>query len=211
MLISTDEALARLEDPRNLTNRHSRTNDKQTRKDERARFPDHPDDHSVIRPLHNGGRRKGDTNLTDEVRAMIGAEGQLETLETIAEQYNISHHHAHELAAGKVYTEAGVDNQLVSSINTKLSVPHQLAVEKLTETLLALDSHKISSIGKAKDIASVAAQLSRIAEGTSPLKHKQDEDDAKGAARIIIYSPTIKQENHYSSIETRLAPSVSRE
>jgi len=211
MLISSDEALARLQDPRNLVNRGGRNNDTQSRKDERARLPEHPSDHSVIRPLNNGGRRKGDTNLTKETRALIGAEAQVITLEEVAEKFNISQHHAHELANGKVYTDAGVDDSLVSSINTKLSEPHQLAVDKLTETLLALDSNKIKSIGKAKDLASVAAQLSRIAETTSPLKHKDEDDDAKGAARIIIYSPTIKQENHYASLETTLAPSISRE
>lgn len=210
MLITTDEALARLENPENLATRHSRITDPTARKDARAKFPEHPDDHSVIRPLNNGGRRPGDTNLSDDLRALIGAEAQVENLDAVAERFGISHHHAHELGSGKVSTEYGVDDQLVTKINKKLSEPHSLAVEKLTETLLALDSNKIKGIGKAKDLASVAAQLSRIAETTSPLKHKDDEDD-RGAARIIIYSPTIKQENHYASLETTLAPSVSRE
>ena len=208
MLISTDEALARLRDPRNLATRHTRVNDPIARQTARDKFPTHEDDHSVIKPLHNGGRRPGDTNLTDEMRALIGAEAQLSTLSETAERFNISHHHAHELANGKVYTEAGIDNELVSQINKKLNEPHSLAVEKLTETLLALDSNKIKGMSKPKDIASVAAQLARIADSTSPLK--QDDEEERGSARIIIYSPTIKQENHYASVETS-RPAISSE
>ena len=212
MLISTDEAIARLNNPENLARRKetkesarpNRVNDLAERKDARSILPEHPDDHSIIRPLHNGGRRKGDTNLDDETRALIGAEGQLVTLDELSDKFNISHHHAHELSNGKVYTEAGVDKKLVKNINNKLAEPHQLAVDKLTETLLALDTPKIQVMNKAKDLVYVASTLARIAESTSPLKHKEEDPEDKGSARIIIYSPTIKQENHYASIETTL-------
>ena len=198
MLVSPEEAEARLTSPNNLLNR--RELDKTARQNIRTKFPTHPEDNCAIKPIHNGGRRPGDTNLSPEQRAVIGSEAQLQTLDAVADKFGISRHHAHELANGKVFTANGQDDELIKDINNKLHEPHKLAVEKLTQTLLALDEDKIKAIGKAKDLASVASHLSRIAENTAPLKH--DDEDARSSARIIVYSPTIKQENHYSSVET---------
>lgn len=198
MLVNNEQAEQRINNPENLLRK--REQDKFIRQNIRTKFPESPEDGCIIKPLHNGGRRPGDTNLDKDTRALIGAEAQLETLSRVAEKFGISEHHAHELGAGKVYTDAGVNKELVEGINKKLNEPHELAVQKLTETLLALTPLKISSVGKAKDLATIAGQLSRVAENTAPLKH-EDEDAAMGAARIIVYSPTIKQENHYNSIE----------
>jgi len=198
MLLDNEQAERVINNPENLLRK--REQDKFVRQNIRTRFPETPEDGCVIKPLHNGGRRPGDTNLSKDIRATIGAEAQLETLSKVAEKFGISEHHAHELGAGKIYTEAGVSKELVEDINKKLSEPHDLAVQRLTETLLALSPEKIKSVGKAKDLATIAGQLSRVAENTAPLKH-DDDDAAKGAAQIIVYSPTIKQENHYNSIE----------
>lgn len=196
MLISSTEANERLDNPENLIRR--RENDLAVRKMTRVRLPEHPDDSCGIVPINNGGRRPGDKNITPETRAIIGAASAALTLDEVSEQFDVSKHHAHELSQGKHSNAQGVNPELVESINSKLQEPHDIALDKLTKTLLAIDDASLTK-QKPKDLAGIASQLSRVAEQTAPLKHT-DPEDAMRDCRLIVYSPTIKNENHYQTV-----------
>jgi hypothetical protein len=209
MFISDDALQERLKSPTNLINRTPVPSarrvivDKVERQEINTELPTAEGDVTVITPLHNGGRRPGDKNIPDGLRAIIGAVARVDTLENTAEAFGISTHHAHELKHGKMSNAQGQDDKLVKDINDKLETPHDIALRKLTESLLAVDINKVDK-NKPKDAVMVASALSRIVEQTSPIKRDDDED--KGA-RLVIYAPTIRQENSYGTVNvTRQEP-----
>lgn len=199
MLISSTEVNERLENPDNIIRR--RENDLAIRQLSRVRLPEHSEDTCAIAPVHNGGRRPGDKNITPESRAEIGSSAAILTLEEVAEQFDVSVHHAHELANGKHSNAQGQNPQLVEAINDKLDEPHQIALSKLTKTLLAIDDEKLKG-QKPKDLAGMASQLARVAEQTAPIKHGDSaQDDALKKCQLIVYAPTIRQENKYETVQ----------
>jgi hypothetical protein len=198
MLIDNEELSKLLDSPHNLV--RAREMDKSTRQSARIKFPTADEDKCAIAPLHNGGRRHGDTNLDSETRAIIGAEAQVETLSKVAETHGVSLHHAHELANGMISTAQGVDAKLVEDINKKLETPHELALQKLTKVLLAIpdDAKSLGTI-KPKDLTGMAGQLAKVAENMAPLKH--EDDSALKDCKLIVYAPTIRQENKYETVQ----------
>lgn len=198
MFISEQEAEQRLNSEFNILRR--RENDKNIRMLARVRLPEHPEDGCAIAPVHNGGRRPGDRNLTPESRAEIGAAAQIDTLSKVAEDNNVSLHHAHELSQGKHSNAQGTNPELVDDINKKLDGPHDIALKKLTASLLAIDEVALTK-QKPKDLAAMASQLARVAEHTAPIKHTSPEEDALRDCRLVVYSPTIKNESYYKTVQ----------
>lgn len=195
MLLTNEEAVARLDNPENLIRR--RENDKIIRQLTRVKLPEYSEDTCAIAPIHNGGRRPGDKNLTPEDRASVGAAANILDIKEVAETMQVSEHHARELAEGKHSNAQGTNPELVEAINDKLGVPHDLAIQKLTQALLGLDPSKEKSPSK---LATIAGTLARVAEHTAPLKH----DDPKNGledCKLVVYAPTVKQENHYQTVE----------
>lgn len=197
MLISSTEVDNRLENPENIIRR--REDNLAVRKLTRVKLPEHESDSTAIVPLNNGGRRPGDRNLTPESRATIGAEASLLTLDEVAKQHNVSRHHVQELSQGMHSNAQGVNIELVDNINKKLQEPHEIALQKLTAALLAIDEAKLTK-EKPKDLAMIARSLSGVAEHTAPIKHTDPEDDILKKCQLIVYSPTIKNENHYQTV-----------
>ncbi len=201
MFLTNEEVANRLEDPNNLIRR--RENDRLTRQLARVRLPEYVEDGAALVPLHNGGRRKGDANMDSDMRLTVAVEARTgqSTVAEVAEKHNVSQHHVRELAEGKHSHAQGSNAELVSEINKQLEEPHTLAVKKLTKALLAIDEEKLKT-QKPKDLASIAAQLSRVAENTAPLKH---EDDKLSDCKLVVYAPSFKQENHYETVEVARA------
>jgi hypothetical protein len=199
MFITDDEISSRLKQDENLALRVPETPRRQItdlREREEIRHEDSDDDNTTIVPLHNGGRRPGDKNIPESLRSVIGAVARLDTLENTADAFGISKHHAFELKHGMNSTAQGQDETLVKDINDKLAKPHQLAVDKLVEALTAVDIGRVNK-AKPKEVAQVAGILANIAEKTSPIK--RDEEDKFGM-QLIVYAPSIKQENKYDSV-----------
>lgn len=194
MFISETEVTERLESSENIINKRSQLSYRE-RKLARVRLPEAAEDTCAIAPLHNGGRRPGDTNLSAEQRASIGAQASIETLAEVADSNGVSLHHVHELSHGKHSNAQGENPALVDAINEKLEGPHDIALKKLTSTLLAIDETKLKSM-KPKDLAAMASSLSRVSDSTAPLKR---EDPLKDC-RLVVYAPTVKQENYYESV-----------
>jgi DNA-binding phage protein len=168
--------------------------DVEERKDTRALTTEYAEDCSKIVPIHNGGRRPGDKNIPDFMRSVIGVSAHLDTLENTAEAFGVSKHHAFELKHGMHSTAQGQDKELVESVNEQLKTPHDIALSKLTATLLKIDPNLIT---KQKDLASVAGTLARVADSTAPIK-REDEDKS---FKLVVYAPSIKQENHYETVD----------
>lgn len=197
MFIDDTELESLLKKPDNLVNRHRTNNDIIDRKNERVEQPTTESDKTSIAPLNNGGRRQGDGNIPSIVRGVIGASARLDTLKNVSEEFGVSLHHAHELKHGVITDYKGQDDELIEDINKQLKTPHDLAVDKLTETLLAITPEKISLVTKVKDLASIANSLSAVAERSAPVK--KDSGNSEGA-KLIVYAPIIQNENHYEKV-----------
>lgn len=157
-------------------------------------------DDVAIAPLHNGGRRPGDKNLSLVERADIGAAANLSPLSEVVKQFGVSQHHAHELKHGKITNEGGQDSSLVDAVNDRLSKPNKLAIDKLTSTLMQLDDNKIKKIKSPKAIVSIASTLSQIVRNTTPIIKEADED--KGI-KLLVYAPVMKKESDYNTVDVK--------
>jgi len=215
MFISDDEIAQRSAHPNNLANRatdkprRTLTNYNE-RTEARDVEPDGdvPDDNTKIAPLHNGGRRPGDANLSAEVRAIVGGLAHFDTARNVAEQFGVSEHHVHELKHGMHSTAQGQDADLTASINAGLKRPHDIAVQKLTSVLLGIDTTRLNP-KRPKDAIMVASGLARIAQQTNPIQQKGADAEGQPAVRLVIYAPTVKQENHYESVHA-ISPARER-
>lgn len=196
MFTSDDDLQSILNRPDNLARR--KENDLKERALERVEVPEEDDvDHAAIVPLNNGGRRTGDKNIPEVIRSIAGAAAHFDTLKNVSKEFGISLHHTHELKHGVITDYKGQDDNLVDEINTQLKTPHDIALEKLTETLLAITPEKIAAITKVKELASIANNLSSVAERSAPVRKNSERlEDCK----LIVYAPTIQNENHYEKV-----------
>jgi len=205
MFLSDTEVESRLQSEDNLARRNiDKEPPRRTltnysgRESARDQAPITPEDSTTIAPLHNGGRRPGDRNLDASVRAVIGSIARMDTAANTAKAFGVSPHHVHELKHGKHSNAQGVDEELANNINEKLKTANDIAVTQMTNVLLGID---VTKIRKPKDAVYVADKLASIAVKTSPIKRLADADGEAGSGtRLIVYAPTIKQENHYESV-----------
>jgi hypothetical protein len=206
MFFSDEEVESRLQSETNLARRKddpSQTKPRRTltnyseRVTERDQEPITPEDSTTIAPLHNGGRRPGDRNLDASVRAVIGSIARMDTIANTASAFGVSPHHVHELKHGKHSNAQGVDEELAAGISEKLKTANDIAVTQMTNVLLGLD---VAKIRKPRDAVYVADKLASIAQKTSPIKTTAIDVDGTGNTKLIVYAPTIKQENHYESV-----------
>lgn len=202
MFLSDEQVNSRLHNPSNLTKRETKKprrqlEDKSERKDARTEIIDVETGEVIITPTNNGGRRGGDKNMSPKMRALVGAVAQVDTLENTANAFGVSKHHVHELKHGKHSNAQGQNEELIEEVNAQLAKPHDLALSKLVDTLTAITPDKIQRTVKAKDLASVAASLARVAQATAPIKEVGTGLDG---TRLVVYAPTFKQENNYQTV-----------
>lgn len=197
--ISDEQVKERVERPDNLINRpklntpapRRSNNDKEDRQQERVE----KDDYVAIAPLHNGGRRQGDKNIPEFMRALIGVSANIDTLDEVAENFGVSSHHAFELKHGMHSHAQGANPELVQKVNEGLQTPHELAVDRLTKSLMSISDDDLTNLKPREKIAA-ASQLARVVDSTKPI---QKETEHQGV-QLLVYAPTIKQENVYESV-----------
>jgi hypothetical protein len=167
--------------------------------------PEITNDTTTIRPLHNGGRRPGDNNIPHKLRVEIALAARTQPIAVVAERYGISEHHAFELSKGMTSYEDGKNAKLIDDINSQVSVPHELALARLTAVLTAITPEKISRVSKVKDLAQIASQLAGVSKSVQPIV-KDDPIGTDGSAQLVVYAPSFKQENHYETVRVERSP-----
>lgn len=202
MFLTDDQVESRIGSSLNLAKREHpkprrQLHDVKERESARSEVIEAGDAIVEIKPLNNGGRRKGDANMSPESRALVGAVAHLDTTANVAKAFNVSPHHVHELKHGMHSTAQGQNNDLVDAVNAKMNEPHELALQKLTETLLEITPEKIKEESSPTKLANIASSLARVAQSTAPIK-KEDMED-KGI-KLVVYAPTFKQENTYPTV-----------
>ena len=151
----------------------------------------------VEKIMHDSGRNPGDKNRTPEDREKIGALARLIGPSEASEMTGASVSQASNYSKGKNGYEQK-DAELEEGIEKRLKPLHNLALEKLLDTLDGMDSDAIRA-EKPKTQSEIARNLASIIEKTSP------KQDGGVHQQVIIYSPKVDSADKY---ETVVLPTV---
>lgn len=142
----------------------------------------------------NGGRTPGANGIPDFLRVMIGTQAHLTTTSNVAEAFGVSPSTVHEAKHGRISGETVPE--LKEAVNENVEAVHKLAMERLLKTLGVITDEKLEGLN-AKDASTVAANISRVMEKTMP------KGQGDGASRIILVTPTLKTETHYTTVTVK--------
>lgn len=157
----------------------------------------------IINPIRPG-RKPGDVNVPDSLRKLIGAtsvtDGREEAL-AIAGDFGISPASVSAYANGATSTASYDKQPNVRVIDEAKGRVIKRARGKLMLALSKLTPEKIEA-SSARDIASVAKQMSGIVKDMEPPKPKEEIPDNL-RPQFIVYAPQLKQENHYEVVHAK--------
>jgi hypothetical protein len=149
----------------------------------------------LVTPIHNGGRRNGDTNIPPFIRELVGTFANMEPSKAVAEVFGVSKSQADQYKSGCV-TPGVPDPNLISQLNKNLSRAHELAIEKMVASLEGISETDIKN-ARVRDKASIARDLASVAEKLTPKELPKE----RGDFQLIVYSPTVRTENFYETKE----------
>jgi len=145
-----------------------------------------------------GGRKKGEPNLTHKERTVVGAAATLGTCRQASEDFGVSLHHAHELKHAK-HSQAQDENvDLRKSIDSTLNKVEDVAADKLLATLNLVQSDEIQSVNVEKK-TKIAANLSNV---LSRISSRRSEEKGR-PPQVIFYAPNVSKIEEYDVIEVK--------
>lgn len=198
MILSEEAAKARLGSPNNLANRFGRPVPSESVVPEAAETPNEysemapsSDPRSAVtiekmtRPGNPGYR------LPVEVKNVIATLSRSGVPQKeLAEAFDTTQAEVSQIERGKVKS---VDESIVEK---KLFSVRESALDRLTQAVLGITDDKMSNV-KATDLSNIAKNLAFVVERTAP---RQDLPGGS-AAQIIIYAPSLRDENSYKVVE----------
>jgi predicted transcriptional regulator len=184
MILSEDEALARLENPNNLVN-VLKNQVKNT---------------VTIMEVPHGGRKEGDKAIPPRVRELLGilTVESGETQKEIASVFGVSQVTVSDISKGLIGDR--LDEDLAIKIDKtkeeKRATAHDLALDALVGSLNAVGKH-VANIDNPHKAASIATQMSKV------ISNLEDKDKPADVAnvKVILMAPVQKQERHYETID----------
>jgi hypothetical protein len=172
MLLTEEQANERLNSEKNLANRFSRSDE--GRIEERV--------------IEGPGKEKGSTNLTREERNEIAVRSRLgESQVALAREFNTTQPNVSYIERGKTKTDEEKVESAINQVRDK-------ALERLMHSLGLITDDKLSGCS-AKDLSTIASNMSRVVEKTIP----RAEVDNK--INLVIYAPELRQEKSFKTIE----------
>jgi len=194
MLLSPEEAQARLKSPDNLANIPAEKK-VQNAGEHSTRFSrrDQIIGSISLRPFWNGGRREGDENVPSFIREIAAQAAQFEPTSVVAKNLGLSKSQVDQYKDGCV-TPGEKDTALSQAIDKKLDSVRELAINKLVASLNGINDDKLGKL-KATELAQVAANMSKVVDSSAK------KDKGTGVDRIIVFAPEQKTETHYTTIE----------
>lgn len=150
-----------------------------------------------ISPLPTPGRNKGDVNVPNSLRKIIGdtatSEGRQEAL-ALAKNFGISDSSASAYAHGSNSTSSYNDRPNLPVINGAKERIQKRARIKLQVALKALTPEKIGE-SKAIEIAGIAKAMSAIVKDMEPEVPDADREKlGRGPTFVFMAPPTLKEE-----------------
>lgn len=144
--------------------------------------------------IHNfRGRKVGDKALPEIMKPIIGASDRLSGPAKTAKEFGVSLHASNYLGDGKTrYSAATKSPELESKISKIVGEAQEKAAERLLASLGLLTEDKLEN-AKAKDLAVIASNMSKIIENTKPAESTNN--------MILIYAPRQRDEDRFDVIE----------
>ena len=189
MFLTDDQARARLNSERNLARAsflpQNTKNDTTSREPELVP-PEEPHITEKVIPLSGKNR----INLTKEERTNIAIDTRLgvNTQTEVARANNLALLTVNNIHSGKT---KGIDEERVKEITNHA---RDLALERLMASLGLLSDDKLSGCS-AKDLSIIASNMGRVVEKI------QEKAETPDNINFIIYSPELKQERSFDTIE----------
>jgi hypothetical protein len=167
---------------------------------------------ATVLPTRNPNRLQGDLNrIPDSVRDLIAITSATseESQSSIAESFNISTPTISNLRRGLVGSKKNERVQGIidiaeekkrerrEKIVEKHDEIHELALDNLFTTLTSLKT-AIEPECRPDKLANIASKISSVIKNT---EKREEEADEAYKPRIILFAPSVKQENYYESIE----------
>lgn len=174
-----------------------------------------PSNISVIGLRSGVGRSKGDTNLGDETKVLLGLLGNNseESKSSVAAEFGVSTSRVSTLSRGLKSDNESLDSDLkarLDSINAKPSLSsktedaHSKALDVLVGTLEALRP-KLGEVTKATDLSKIAANMSRVASSISQASSnmKDSQGNIINKVQVIVQAPQMRAEADFEVIEVK--------
>ncbi len=174
MILTEEQAKARLESGRNLLNRFGVEKTVPTAK-----------------VIEIGNSRKGtyEGRLTPEQKTEITSRARLgEDQELLATEFKVQ-----QSTIGK-YERGVYKNIDESKVEDRMNEVQDVAMAKLLKSLGFLDDNKLSKLG-AKDLSAIAANMSKVVGNT----REQKTNDNR--VTVQLFAPELRQEKSYKVLE----------
>lgn len=152
-----------------------------------------------LRKVHNGGRPKGRKNDTQESRLAVAEDAIVLGPTKAAEIHNTTISRASLLSDGVVTHGLSSDEELAPAVQNKKEQVHEKALDIVMSSLGLLEN-QIGKVFKAKDLASIAANMARIAEKTGGRLSNNPEDN-KPKVQVVVYAPRMRGEEEFEVID----------
>ena len=188
MVVNRQDALRRLNSPRNLVNSLSAASSEPVL----IPCPEPTQNKAEIEHREVPQPRRGN-EVPSFLRVTAGVLAHENTAKEVGEQLGIApytvHNYKHGVVGGKK------DVALKEAVSDRLESIRETAAEKLMSTLGLITPEKMKGTS-AKDLALISANFSRVVQNLAPQR-----DQAAATAQIIFYSPQVKEENRFKTIE----------
>jgi len=157
----------------------------------------------VVEDTHSAGRNKGDTNVPESLRKIIGEEsvihGRASALQ-LAKDVGVSPSSVSAYAKGA--TSTATIKSPVKSILTHINKSRVRAVKRASSTLNAalgaITQDKLD-YADVKDLSTIAKDMSVIIKNLEPPPDKPGEGETKAPA-FVIFAPQFRREEQFETI-----------
>lgn len=143
---------------------------------------------------NRSGRLKGIPDFDPMTNEIAGTLAHFDTQKNVARAFGMTQANVGLLENGR---ERKRDPELNDRIERNLGIVRDKALDRLLSSIDLITEDKLESIG-AKDLSTVASNLSRVVEKTLPKR-----EESRVNSQLIVYAPTILNsgEDKYSVID----------
>ena len=163
--------------------------------------------HVVVVEKPVRGRKDGDVNVPDSLRALIGEEsvinGRQSALE-FASEFGISASSVSAYAKGATSTTTydSPSKSIIGHINKSRQRAIKKASRTLNGALEAITQEKLD-YADAKDLAVIAKNMSGIIKDLEPPADTARDDTASKSPQFVIFAPTFRSESSFEVIDVK--------
>jgi hypothetical protein len=157
-----------------------------------------------VKPLHVGGRKNGDKNLTPMMRTLIGAAAEIDgNNKETAKTFGVSDRQVANLRLGRTSHATSIDpvakSEIVEAVQTAQDARAQVR-EKATSRLASLFDEAISEENlatlKPREAISAAKDLATVIDRVTPKEGGSD-----NRVQFVIFAPRVKEEKEYDTVD----------